>query len=56
MNIMSSLYQHGTLAMLMGKQLQGTITVAELLTHGDTGIGTLTGLDGEVIVLDGEVY
>lgn len=55
-NKMSRLYQHGTLAMLMGKQMQGTITVAELRQHGDTGIGTLTGLDGEVILLDGEVY
>lgn len=55
-NKMSRLYQHGTLAMLMGKQMQGTITVAELRQQGDTGIGTLDGLDGEVIILDGEVY
>ncbi|MGY3742618.1 acetolactate decarboxylase [Leuconostoc inhae] len=53
---MTSLYQHGTLAMLMGKQMQGTITAAELLKHGDTGIGTLTGLNGEVIILEGQVY
>ncbi|MGX7051972.1 acetolactate decarboxylase [Leuconostoc palmae] len=53
---MSSLYEHGTLAMLMGKQMQGTITVKDLLTHGDTGIGTLDGLNGEVIILNGEVY
>lgn len=53
---MSRLYQHGTLAMLMGKQMQGTITVAELRQQGDTGIGTLDGLDGEVIILAGEVY
>ncbi|ADG40089.1 MULTISPECIES: acetolactate decarboxylase [Leuconostoc] len=53
---MSSLYQHGTLAMLMGKQMQGTASVAELLAHGDTGIGTFEGLDGEGIILDGKVY
>lgn len=53
---MTSLFQHGTLAMLMGKQMQGTITVGELLQHGDTGIGTLSGLDGEVIILNGQVY
>ncbi len=53
---MTSLYQHGTLAMLMGKQLQGTITAGELLKHGDTGMGTLTGLNGEVIILEGQVY
>lgn len=53
---MTTVYQHGTLAQLMAKQMAGTITVGELLTHGDTGIGTLDGLDGEVIILNGDVY
>ena len=32
------------------------ITAGELKTHGDTGIGTFDGLNGEMIVLDGVVY
>lgn len=53
---MSKIYQHSTLAALMAKQMQGTTTIGELLEHGDTGIGTLEGVDGELIILDGEVY
>jgi acetolactate decarboxylase len=30
--------------------------VAELLEHGDLGLGTLNGLDGELIVLDGHAW
>ncbi|MCT4396015.1 acetolactate decarboxylase [Periweissella beninensis] len=52
----NNLYEHGTLAMLMAGKLSGTITLAELLKHGEHGIGTLDGLDGEVIILDNEVY
>ena len=36
--------------------LEGTTTIGELLTHGDTGIGTGEGLDGELIILDGVAY
>ncbi|AUI72548.1 acetolactate decarboxylase [Companilactobacillus alimentarius] len=50
------LYQHGTLALLVPGLLDGTITMKELLTHGDTGIGTGEGLDGELIILDGTPY
>ena len=34
----------------------GTVTVGQLRTLGDTGIGTFEGLNGEMIVLDGKVY
>lgn len=34
----------------------GSITVKELKTLGDIGIGTFDGLNGEMIVLDGVVY
>jgi acetolactate decarboxylase len=34
----------------------GTTTVAEVQRLGDFGIGTLEGLDGEMILLDGIVY
>lgn len=50
------LYQHGTLALLVPGLLDGTLTMDELLKHGDTGIGTGEGLDGELIILDGTPY
>ena len=50
------LYQHGTLGTLMSGLLEGTATINEILEHGDLGIGTLTGSDGEVIILDGNAY
>jgi len=50
------LYQHGTLGTLMAGLLEGTATINEILNHGDLGIGTLTGSDGEVIILDGKAY
>lgn len=53
---MKTIYQHSTLGALMGRQFQGTTTAQDLLTHGDTGIGTLDSVNGEVIILDGEFY
>ncbi|WP_156314260.1 acetolactate decarboxylase [Lacticaseibacillus camelliae] len=50
------LYQHGTLGALVPGLLNGTQPLSELLTHGDFGIGTLTGLNGELIILGGKVY
>ena len=34
----------------------GSVSVKELKSKGDTGLGTFDGLDGEMIMLDGEVY
>ena len=34
----------------------GTITAAELMSRGDTGIGTFEGLNGEMIALEGKIY
>lgn len=50
------LYQHGTLGTLMAGLLKGTASINELLQHGDLGIATLTGSNGEVIFLDGKAY
>lgn len=38
------------------RNYDGSITAAELLRHGDTGLGTFDRLDGEMIVQDGVVY
>ncbi|MGN1407025.1 acetolactate decarboxylase [Lactobacillus sp.] len=51
-----TLFQHGTLAMLVEGLFDGTMTVKDLLTRGDSGIGTCAGLDGEMVVLGGRAY
>lgn len=50
------LYQYGTLALLVPGLFEGTLQLKDLLKHGDTGIGTGDGLDGELIVKDGVAY
>ena len=50
------LFQTSTVTALVGGAFEGDVTLAELLEHGDLGLGTLNGLDGELIVLDGEVW
>lgn len=52
----SRVYQHGTLGMLVPGLFEGTLSVAELLEHGDFGIGTASGLDGEMVLLDHTPY
>jgi len=51
-----SIYQVALLQSLAQGHFDGSITVGDLKTHGDTGIGTFDGLNGEMIVLDGVVY
>lgn len=51
-----TLYQHGTLGTLMAGALEGTCSIDTLLQHGDHGIATLTGSDGEVIFVDGQAF
>ena len=51
-----TLYQVSTINALMMGSFDGTEPVSEVLRHGDFGIGTYDGLDGEMIVLDGTMY
>ena len=51
-----TVYQVALLHSLTMGYFDKVVTVKELKTHGDTGIGTFTGLNGEMIVLDGVVY
>jgi acetolactate decarboxylase len=51
-----TLYQVSTISALMQGVYDGTVTIAELRKHGDFGIGTFDRLDGEMIVLDGQVW
>jgi acetolactate decarboxylase len=50
------LFQASTIAALLDGAYEGDVTFAELATRGDTGIGTLNRLDGEMIALDGEFF
>ena len=50
------LFQYGTMAGIMEGAFSGSITLEELLKHGNFGIGTFDGLDGEMIIVDGKIY
>ncbi|MHB8233174.1 MAG: acetolactate decarboxylase [Solirubrobacteraceae bacterium] len=50
------LFQTSTVQALLAGEYDGDVTLAELLEHGDLGLGTLDKLDGELIVLDGEAW
>ncbi|GFH42002.1 alpha-acetolactate decarboxylase [Lactococcus hodotermopsidis] len=50
------LFQYNTLSALMSGLFEGSLTIGELLEHGNLGIGTLDEIDGELIVLDGKAY
>jgi len=50
------LFQASTIAALLDGAYEGDLTFAELAEHGDRLLGTLNGLDGEMIALDGRFY
>lgn len=50
------IYQVSTIQALMLGYSRSVISVSELLEHGNTGLGTFTDVDGEMIVLDGICY
>lgn len=50
------LYQVSTIDALLQGVYDGILPVAELETHGDFGIGTFDGLEGEMIALNGSYY
>jgi acetolactate decarboxylase len=50
------LFQASTIGALLEGAYEGDLTLAELAEHGDLGLGTLNGLDGEMIALDGRFY
>lgn len=50
------MYQVSTLQALAMGYTSSVITVEELLRHGDTGLGTFEGVDGEMIVAGGVCY
>jgi acetolactate decarboxylase len=46
-------FQTATVAALLDGSFEGDVSFAELAQHGDLGLGTLDGLDGEMIAVDG---
>ncbi|WP_159720641.1 acetolactate decarboxylase [Streptococcus halichoeri] len=52
----NTLFQHNTLAALMAGLYEGTLSLEQLLAHGDFGIGTLDSIDGELIIYQGKAY
>ncbi len=49
-------FQTATIAALLDGAYDGDLTIGELREHGDLGLGTFDALDGEMIVVDGEVW
>jgi acetolactate decarboxylase len=50
------MYQISTSTALVEGVYGGSVSSSTLLTHGDFGLGTFEGLDGEMVILDGEIY
>ena len=50
------MYQVSLLQGLTFGDYHGSVPVTELKEHGDTGIGTFDRLNGELIMLDGEIF
>lgn len=51
-----TLFQVSTSNALVQGVFAGAITVDELKRHGDMGLGTFAGLDGELVMIDGECF
>ena len=50
------LFQASTIGALLEGAFEGDLTIEELASHGDLGLGTVNGLDGEMIAIDGRFY
>jgi Alpha-acetolactate decarboxylase len=49
----AEVYQFSTTSALLDGVYDGDVTVADILRHGDFGLGTFNHLDGEMVILDG---
>ncbi|GAB6989944.1 acetolactate decarboxylase [Paenibacillus pini] len=52
----NKLFQYSTINALMSGQYDGDITLDEVKKHGDFGLGTLNGADGELTEIDSKFY
>ena len=51
-----SMYQVSLIQAFMHGEYNGVVTVGDLKSHGDIGLGTFEGVNGEMIILDGVIY
>ena len=51
-----TIYQLSTVNALIGGAYDSDTAYSEVLQHGNFGIGVFNGLDGEMILLDGQIY
>jgi acetolactate decarboxylase len=51
-----TIFQASLITALLDGVYEGDMTVSELLTHGDFGLGTFNSLDGEMLILDSVCY
>ena len=51
-----TLYQAALLQSLVLGHYEGFIPVKDLMGHGDFGIGTFDSLEGDLVMVDGQVY
>ena len=51
-----SVYQVSIIDALLAGNYTGYYTCNDLLKHGDFGLGTFNALDGEMLVIDGEIF
>jgi hypothetical protein len=49
-------FQVSTLGTLGIGLYEGSLPIGDLLQHGDFGLGTFDALDGEMVVVDGQVF
>ncbi|MBT5926867.1 MAG: acetolactate decarboxylase [Verrucomicrobia bacterium] len=51
-----AVFQYSTLGALLVGVYEGDLTFGELMMHGNHGLGTFQGVDGELIITDGKAY
>jgi len=51
-----TVFQYSTIDALLAGLYDGDMSLHDLKSQGDFGLGTLNGLDGELIVLEGQAY
>ena len=55
-HVQHTLYQVSTATALVEGIYQGAVQVSTLREHGDLGLGTFEGLDGEMVIVDGHFF
>lgn len=52
----NNVFQYSVLSALRSGNFEGDLSIRELINHGNFGLGTFNGMDGELILLNGEIY